>query len=259
MDGIQHLEVINDISEGNFIPFHSPAVSVKKKVENLPFSVTIVRNEERLHKAVELRQAAYARHLPELAEKLREPEALDHDRGTLVLIAESRMDGSALGTLRIQGNDFRPLLLEQSITLPEQYSGKSLAEATRLGVDQGRVGLVVKTALFKAFYLVCLEAGIDWMVIAGRAPMDRQYVGLQFEDVNPNTPWVPLRHASNIPHRVMAFEIATAERRWRDANHKLYDFMVRTVHPDIDVAGAESLLRANKVDERHSLRIMGIK
>lgn len=259
MDGSHYLDIVNDRSDGNFIPFQSPTVSVKKKVENLPFSITIVRNDEHLHKAVEIRQAAYARHLPEFAEKLREPEAIDHDRGALVLIAESRMDGTPLGTMRIQSNEFNPLVLEQSIELPEQYHNQSLAEATRLGVGQGRVGLVVKTALFKAFYLVCVEAGIDWMVIAGRSPMDRQYEGLQFHDVNPDDAWVPLRHANNIPHRVMAFEVATAERRWREANHKLYDFVFRTAHPDIDVSGADSLLRGGMVDESQSLRIMGIK
>ncbi|MEJ0045362.1 MAG: hypothetical protein WDN04_03855 [Rhodospirillales bacterium] len=149
------------------------------------------------------------------------------------------MDGSPLGTMRIQSNHDKPLVLEQSIELPAKFRGASLAEATRLGVSQKRVGMIVKTALFKAFYLACVEAEIEWMVIAGRAPMDRQYEALQFEDVDPDGAFVPLRHAGNIPHRVMAFEVGTAEARWRAADHKLYDFVFRTHHPDIDVSGAD--------------------
>jgi hypothetical protein len=232
---------------------------VRKNVERLPFSISIVRNEERLSKAVHIRQSAYARHLPEFAAKLGTPEAYDHEKGSLVLLAESNMDGSPLGTMRIQSNQFKPLVLEQSIDLPEPYASSTLAEATRLGVGEGRVGMVVKTALFKAFYLACVEAGIDWMVIAGRSPMDRQYESLMFQDVRPGDAWVPLRHASNIPHRVMAFDVIAAEDMWRRSGHKLYDFMVRTHHPDIDVSGAEMLLRGSTVDERKSLRIMGIK
>ncbi len=259
MDGSHHLDVVNDNTVRNFIPFQSPVVSVKKKVERMPFSITIVRNEESLGKAVHIRQAAYARHLPEFAEKLRSPEAYDHEKGSLVLLAESNMDGSPLGTMRIQSNQYNKLVLEQSIELPKPYCDSSIAEATRLGVGEGRMGLVVKTALFKAFYLACVEAGIDWMVIAGRSPMDRQYVSLLFQDVRPENSWVPLRHAGNIPHRVMAFEVGSAERRWREADHKLYDFVFRTHHPDIDVSGAGSLLRGFAVDENLSSRIMGMK
>ena len=259
MDELRHLEVINDNSGESFSTYEAPAVIPKVREELLPFTISVVSNEERLNKAVEIRQQAYARHLPELAEKLREPEAYDHEKGCLVLIAESRMDGSPLGTMRIQSNEHKPLVLEQSIALPSHFRGKSLAEATRLGVSQARTGMVVKTALFKAFYLACIEAEIDWMVIAGRSPMDRQYEGLMFEDVNPGNSWVPLRHAGNIPHRVMAFDVGAAEQRWRKAGHKLYDFVFRTRHPDIDVRGAGALLRARGVDVEQGSRIMGVK
>jgi hypothetical protein len=46
---------------------------------------------------------------------------------------------------------------------------------------------------------------------------------------------VPLRHVGNIPHRVMAFEIATAEARWTAAGHPLLKFFRQTHHPDIDI------------------------
>jgi hypothetical protein len=204
-------------------------------VQRLPFTVSIVRDDERLRKAVTMRHAAYARHVPELADLLKAPEPLDHDEGCVVLLAESRLDGSPLGTMRIQTNRYRPLAMEQSVELPDWLQGCDLAEATRLGITLGRIGRLVKTMLFKAYFRYCEQAEIDWMVIGGRAPLDRQYEALLFKDVFPERGFIPLRHASNIPHRVLAFEVATAEARWSAARHPLYDFVFRTHHPDLDL------------------------
>jgi hypothetical protein len=79
------------------------------------------------------------------------------------------------------------------------------------------------------------------VVIAARTPLDRQYAALLFRDVYGEKEFIPLAHAANIPHRVMAFEVGTAERRWHAADHPLYDFMITTHHPDIDLSEAPSL------------------
>jgi hypothetical protein len=201
----------------------------------LPFTVRVVSGESELMKAVQIRQAAYGRHLPEFAQTLGVPEALDLRPGVVVLLAESKLDGAPLGTMRIQTNRFQPLALEQSITLPASLASRPLAEAARLGVTGQRVGRMVKTVLFKAFFQYCRQAGIEWMVIAGRAPIDRQYERLLFNDVYPDAGYIPLRHAGNLPHRVMSFEVGSAEERWAAAGHPLYDFIFRTTHPDIDL------------------------
>jgi hypothetical protein len=205
--------------------------------ENLPFTVRVVRDDAALHKAIAMRQAAYGRHVPEIAKNLGEPELHDSDPGTVVLLAESKLDGMALGTMRIQTNLCRPLWLEQSVTLPEWLKGYSLAEATRLGVSGSHVGRLAKTVLFKAYFMFCVEAGIDWMVIAGRSPLDKQYEALMFQEVFPGQGFIPMRHAGNIPHRVLAFDVATAEKRWREGSHPLYNFVFRTHHPDIRIDG----------------------
>ena len=70
--------------------------------ERLPFRVRLVRSEEDLAKAVSIRHAAYARHLPGFAEQLRHPERSDFSADGIVLLAESRLDGSPLGTMRVQ-------------------------------------------------------------------------------------------------------------------------------------------------------------
>lgn len=226
--------------------------------ERLPFTVRVVRDEEGLGKAVTIRQAAYARHMPALADRLRAPEPNDHDRGSVVLLAESKMDGSPLGTMRIQTNRFNLLSIEQGVELPAWLSNKSQAEATRLGIDLGRTGRLVKTTLFKAFFLYCVEANIEWMVIGARSPLDRQYDALLFQDLFPGQ-YIPMRHFNNIPHRVLVFEIGTAEERWASARHPLYDFVFRTKHPDLDLSDSgcspRSLgARMPEVPERVAIR-----
>lgn len=203
--------------------------------ERLPFTVRVATDTQAMHKAISLRQSAYQRHVPELANKLQAPESHDLAPGVAVLLAESKLDGQPLGTMRIQTNSHEPLWLEQSVTLPEWLGQQALAEATRLGVTLGSAGRLAKTAIFKAYYLYCVQAGIDYMVIAGRSPLDRQYEALLFEEVFPDVGFIPMQHAGNIPHRVLSFEVATAQERWRAARHPLYRFVFETHHPDIIV------------------------
>ena len=203
--------------------------------ERLPFSVRVVRGEGDLRKAVAIRHAAYARHVPDLAERLREPEDLDREDGVAVLLAESKVDGSPLGSTRIQTNRFRPLSVEQSVELPEHMAHLALAEVTRLGIVGGSIGRLVKVVLIKAAFQYCEREGLDWAIAAGRAPIDKHYEQMLFQDLYPEVGFLPLKHAGNLPHRVMAFEIATGPARWSAAQHPLLDFFCHTRHPDIDL------------------------
>jgi hypothetical protein len=74
-----------------------------------------------------------------------------------------------------------------------------------------------------------------------------------FRDVFEDKAFVPLRHVGNIPHRVMAFEIATGEARWSAACHPLLKFFKHTSHPDIDTARK---LPAQAVRTPMSVRLM---
>jgi hypothetical protein len=205
--------------------------------ERLPFTIRRVEGNEDLLKAVHIRHAAYARHVTEFARTLALPEDCDYADDAVLLLAESRLDGSALGSVRIQANLQRSLHVEDSVALPAWLQGRRLAEVTRLGVGAGRIGRLVKIALIKACFQYCAQNGIEWAVVTGRSPIDRQYEQLLFTDVCEDKAPVPLRHVGNIPHRVMAFEIATAEARWQAARHPLLDFFRRIRHPDIDISG----------------------
>jgi hypothetical protein len=236
MQSLNHAVAMNDVHAVEVL--NQVLQEVRATTERLPFTVRVVRSDDALNKAVRIRQAAYARHVPEFAAKLGDPEPNDHDRGSVVLLAESRMDGSPLGTMRIQTNRFKDLAIAQSVELPAWLKNKSMAEATRLGVALGHTGRVVKTTLFKAFFLYCQQANIDWMVIAARPPLDRQYEALLFDDLFPGQ-FIPMRHGNNIPHRVLAFEVGTAEERWAEAHHPLFKFVFQTQHPDIDLSDAD--------------------
>lgn len=226
------VDVVNDSPV-----LQQPVMGMQREttIERLPFTVSIARSDEQLHKAVTMRHSAYARHVPALAERMKAPEPCDYEEGSVVLLAESKLDGSPLGTMRIQTNLYCPLAIEQSVDLPDWLQGCSLAGASRLGVALGRIGRVVKTVLFKAYFQYCEQIGIDWMVIGARAPLDRQYEALLFRDVFPDQGFIPFRHAGNIPHRVLAFEVETAEARWSAAQHPLFDFFRRTHHPDLNL------------------------
>jgi hypothetical protein len=240
MKSIDHAVVMNYNFAAGAMEQTLPGVRMAE--EHLPFTVRVVRNEEALHKAVAIRQAAYARHVPVFAAKLSSPEANDHDQGSVVLLAESKLDGSPVGTMRIQTNRFNDLSIAQSVELPAWLKNRSMVEATRLGVGLGRTGRVVKTVLFKALYLYCVQAGIEWMVICARSPLDRQYEALLFQDLFPGQ-FIPMRHVNDIPHRVLAFEVETAEKSWAEAKHPLYKFMVETHHPDLDLGDADFSIR----------------
>lgn len=208
----------------------------RARTERLPFTIRCAGSEADLRRAVGVRHAAYARHVPDFAQTLRLPEQADYDSDSVVLLAESKLDGSALGTMRIQINERQALHLEQSVELPLWLQRRRLAEVTRLGIGEGRVGRLVKMALMKALFEYCEEQDVEFMIATGRAPIDRQYEQLLFADVFGDKAFIPLRHVGNLPHRIMSFEIGTAQARWEAANHPMLAFFCHTRHPDIDVS-----------------------
>ena len=200
----------------------------------LPFLVRPIRPEvaAELEAVVALRSQAYGKHGPALGRALAVPEPDDAAPDCTVLAAFSKSSGEVQGTLRIHRNGLRPLPLEASVELPQQLRPRRLAEVTRLARREGAHPMV-KLALFKAFYLFCREHQTEVMLAAGRAPLDRQYEALLFEEVFPGAGYLPMRHAGGLPHRVLMLEISHAFERWTSAAHPLLAFMVEVDHPDI--------------------------
>ncbi len=207
-----------------------------KDPQRLPFTVRIASERADLEKAVSVRRRAYGRHLPGFAETMM-VEDVDSAPGTTVLLAESRLDNAALGTMRIQTNEFEPLPLTHSVTLPDWCASGRLAEATRLAVTGPSASRMVKMMLFKALFLLCEQRGIDWLLLTARAPIDREYQAMLFRDIFDDQRYVPMEHVAGLPHRVMAGEVGAARHRWSQARHPLYGFVFETSHPDLDLRG----------------------
>jgi hypothetical protein len=207
-------------------------------VEMLPFTVSLVQSEDDLRDAVAIRHAAYGHHLPELAHKFEHAESADHS--DIVLLARAKADGRAIGTMRVRVSDQAPLQAAQVLPLPTDLHGKRLAEATRLAVRGAGNGRMVRDALFKAFWMICEARHVDYMVIASRAAMARTYEWLGFTDLVPGAGLIPLPYAANLPHRVLSFDLRSARRNWRASKHPMYDFVVATTHPDLQLCDSGS-------------------
>jgi hypothetical protein len=203
--------------------------------QDLSFQLSPARSQTDLRAACAVRAQAYGHHLPALQQAFGEPDALDAQAGTCVLLCRDKQSGEALGTARIQASAYGPLQIERSVSLPGRLAQQSRAEITRLAVSAGAPS-EVRLALMKASYLHCLAHEIDWLVIGARHPgLVRMYRKLGFHDVPGTGDGVPLAHAGDMVHRILAFDVAGALAAWQAADHPLLDFMVHTQHPDIAV------------------------
>jgi hypothetical protein len=205
-----------------------------------PFAVRIVRNEEQLVRAVNIRAEAYERHWPNLYGQLKSPEAQDRDPNSLIFLAESKSNGQPVGTMRVDTNLTSELPLGSSVELPPELKGQTIAYVTRLGVKQGATGSVVKLALFKSLHRYCLAKQLSWMLVGVRPPGDRDYVRLGFTDINKGGALLPIGSSGGVPVRLMAFEVISAERRWKESDNPLYKFMFLDFHPDIEIFSSVS-------------------
>lgn len=220
---------------------NAPARQTSRPAKSLlPFTVRIVRTDQQLERAVRIRSEAYSRHVPTLGEILGAPESTDRSADSIVFLAESKRDLEPLGTIRIQTNFNSPLPLEDSISLPDALIERPMAGVSRLAVKAGPRGRLVKLALFKALHRYCLAKQVEYVLIGARPPLDQTYMELGFEDLFPDALPRPLSTAAGLPHRILSFEVFSAERKWHALSHPLYRFMGSSFHPDIEIFASVS-------------------
>lgn len=204
--------------------------------QSLSFTVYPARTETQLRAACRVRALSYGRHLPGIASVWDEPDQLDRDPHTAVFVAACKSTGQALGTVRLATNACQPTQIERSADVPESIAGGLMAEVTRLAVLAGSTDPAVKLGLMKSAYLHCLAHQVRWMVIGARSDaLVRQYRRLGFTDLTGDAVEVPLAHAGGLPHRVLVFDVVSAERNWLASMHPFYQFMVGCYHPDIQI------------------------
>jgi len=229
---ISNLELVANPAPPNS---HQQVEEVRIKSLSLPFTIRIARTEDQLLKAVNVRVQTYERHHPSLASILKQPELDDKTSNSLVLLAQSKQDDAALGTLRIETNLTSKIRVEELLRESSRFSRKTIAFVTRLGVRQSSNSQLVKISLFKALHRYCLARQIEWIVVTAKPPMDRQYLKLGFEDVYEATKLLPIPWSDNIETRLLCLNVVQAESQWRAANHPLYEFMIQEYCPDIRI------------------------
>lgn len=201
----------------------------------LSFVVRIASSRDELQAACRVRATSYGHHLPHLHAALLEPDLLDDDENTIVVLCVDKASGEAVGTARFQTNAGGPLLIEHSMSVPDEMRTDTRAEITRLSAVAGADPLV-KLALMKASYLFCMATQVRWMVIGARSEaLVRQYRRLGFTGLFADNRTFPLLHAGRLDHHVLSFNVTGAESRWRETKHPLYDFMIETAHLDIQL------------------------
>ncbi|MGE5118052.1 MAG: N-acyl amino acid synthase FeeM domain-containing protein [Betaproteobacteria bacterium] len=206
------------------------------KVNPLRFTVRPAQSWDDLLAAGEVRARSYGHHLANVHSISREPDEIDRRPDTVVLLARDKQSREAVGTLRIATNKFAPLQIQSSVELPPTIASVPLVEATRFCVTPGCKDPLVKLALMKALYLYCVAGQIQWMVIGARSEsLARQYLRLGFTDLFDLPLNVPLAYAGGLEHRVLVFNVTSAERNWHALSHPYYDFIVRSYHSDIEI------------------------
>lgn len=239
------------------------AKSGLRSAVELPFTVSIVRTEEQLRRAVEIRSHSYGKHHPEVAEQLSSAEPADRARFSLVLLAESKKTGKPLGTLRIETNATESLPIEELLPPSYEGRGRTIAHVTRLAVAGGAEASLVKITLFKALHRYCLACQIDWIVVTALPPMDKQYTRLGFINIYEEETLIPISWSADIPMKLMGLEVISCERVWRRSQHPLYQFMFVDYCPDIQifksVSGAWATPRARALlpDMKQLDRLLG--
>ncbi len=217
-----------------------PATATAPFSEALPFVVEMAREGD-LKDVAALRSTSYGKHIPALGVILQTPEECDYELGCEVIVARSKLDGSLLGTMRFHTNAFKPLPMQTSLRLPERYSNTRMVEATRLCVKGSPNASLVRSALFKALFQYCVSQNVDWMMAAGRRPVDRIYDALLFSDVGESGKFYPMAHANGVPHRVMSFSPVAARAAWEACEHSLYRFVFETFHKDLNLSAMTGL------------------
>jgi hypothetical protein len=208
---------------------------------SLGFTVRMATSIDDLRAACAVRAAAYGHHDAELGPQFGDVEALDVAEGTAVVLCRDKASGEGIGTLRIQVSGFGPLQLERSLALPPWLASRPRAQVSRLAVTAGADPLV-KLSLMKVSYRYCLATQVRWMVIGARSPaLIRNYRNLGFKEVFEGGQWMPLASAGNVPHLILAFDVAGARAAWQATRNRLYGFMEETHHNDLHVLGGLSM------------------
>lgn len=193
-------------------------------------AIRIARTAADIEKALHVRWLGYRKY-----DSFAKSELEDLDRGDncTLLLAEDD-EGKPIGTIRILDRRHGPIELEKFLDVDSLLPGssRSIAEATRFSVPHTPSARRLKLLLWKAYYLLCVQRGIEHMLVSMRPGAARDYERLLFSRVEGGT----YSHAvlGNLPHESYCLHVPTAPDRFERHKHPLLPFFTQTEHPEID-------------------------
>ena len=218
----------------------SPADVVNTEVFQPTVEVKLVRTEESLERAVDVRRASYGRHTPEMEALLRVPERLDLAPEAVVFVATDSNTGRTLGSMRVLTNVNGPLEFETSVELPERYRNSNISLVQRLSIVAGPNGLYAKKALFKAFYLYSLAMQIEWMFLYTPPPRDKLFFRLGFAPVLNGESVIAGAFSDGRAVRLLALRVWDVEPLWRNEIPEWHQFFFKQYTPGIKIFSSVS-------------------
>jgi len=224
------------------------------KAELLPFQIRLAATAQDIERIAAQRGAAYSRHQPELVKHLAlnvpEPDDLRTD---VVHIMAETLEGKLVGSMRLNTNINRPLRFEREFNLPPAFRGKALLEAGRMTSARGTDGHQVVPALIKFAFEISYHAGIDYLLLIARSPIDRIYRALTFEDVFEGKK-VETSAQPGVPVSLFQIPIAAVDERLRAAGCPFYHFLAETSHSPVSIDYGKVHARFNVPQEEPAVR-----
>lgn len=215
--------------------FDRPYTRAVQQTQELPFTLRLARTEDDVERVARQRAQAYGKHQPDLVERLSLslPESEDLRDDAVILMAESRQDGSVVGSLRLTTNINTPLRFEKEFSLDARFQNRPMLEAGRMTAAGGVAGRMVVPALIKVTFEICYRTGIDYLLLIARSPIDRMYKAMQFQDMFGRK--VVTSAQPGVPVTLFFMDILQVDTRFQAHNVAVYPFMAETEHPDIDI------------------------
>jgi hypothetical protein len=202
--------------------------------------VRLVRTEDSLEQAIDVRRESYGRHTPEMETVLRFPERLDLAPEAVVFIASDSSTGRILGSMRVLTNINTPLEFEGAVELPVEYLNTNISLVQRLSIVAGADGAHAKKSLFKAFYLYSLAMQVEWMFLYTPPPRDKLFFRLGFSPVLDGDSVISGPFSDGRSVRLLALRVWDVEPLWREAIPDWHHFFFKQYTPGIKIFSSVS-------------------
>lgn len=229
---------------------HSQATK-RRPVRSLPFVVRLASSERDLLDVVSLRSKTYSRHNAPAARLVRSLEEEDLRGDGLILVARSKIDGTAIGSVRVQTRVQRPLMVESAMQLPHDVASANPIELMRGSITNGLPGRTVSASFAKATFLLCRKFAFSHVIVTCREPVDLMYRAYRFDELLGGA-LIELPYSPGARHKVLCLPMNEATERWRSQNPPLFELMLNIEDPDIQVDYDQVRQQLNRLAEFRS-------